>query len=336
MNESKELGAKRNPIIDALLESNPSIPHLTAAKMLHAEYPDLFTDVELARTAIRKRTGNYGKAIRDSWANTHGHQYRQPFTGDAMPAPRPFWDTTPFMLTSKRYLIIADAHIPFHEPGAIEIAVKHALGHGCRDVVLLGDILDHYQESDFSRVPDVATLTQELADGLKFFRWLRKKFKGRIVYKKGNHEERWQVRVHKAMPEVGLLMDNFTDEYMGLLDLGIDTVEDRRIIYSGYLNLLHGQELGRGAFNPVSAARLLQLKAKECAIVAHWHQSTVQRAKTIRDRQIGCWSVGCMCNLHPNYNPINEWQHGFAIVEIIDDAGGFIVENKVIIGGRAV
>jgi hypothetical protein len=50
---------------------------------------------------------------------------------------------------------------------------------------------------------------------------------------------------------------------------------------------------------------------------------------------MACWSVGCLCNLTPAFRPVNDWNHGFAIVYYHED-GTFSVENKTIIEGMVV
>lgn len=292
-NPHRELGAKRNALIDAILQDEPGIPHRTAGALLFRARPDLFSSVDTARNAVRTRTGCHGKDNRAKTEATHGHTYRQPFTGEALPVPTPFWDSTPVAFETQRCLIMGDIHIPFHEPEAIKLAVSYAKKAGCRDVLLGGDVLDHYQESDFCRIPDAATLTQELRDGRQFFTWLRRQFpNGRIVYKEGNHEERWAVRVHKCMPEVGRLLDNFTSKEIGLESLGIETVGDRRRVDIGHMTVIHGHELGRGTAILVNAARTMQLRAKECSATLHWHTPSQHRVRTIRQKHIGTGRTG--------------------------------------------
>lgn len=331
---TNELGRLRDEHIQKLFAFSPSIPHLAAAKMLVKNHPDLFRSVEVARSALRLRTGNMGAANR---VTCNAYAARQPFTGEAMPIPTPFWDQTPFVFDTEACLIVADNHIPFHAEGAIELAVKYSQKNGVKDVLILGDFLDHYQESDFCRYPDVSTLTQELKDGRQSLQWIRKQFpKGRIIYKKGNHEARWEIKVHKCLPEAGCLLDSFTDERLELEDLGVEPVNDKRRIDLGYLTAIHGHELGGGFFNPVNFARTLQLKAKECTLGAHFHQPAQQRVRTIRQNHIGCWSIGCLCNLSPHYRPFNDWNLGFAVYKRTDSAGNFVVDNKTIIQGQVV
>jgi hypothetical protein len=44
---------------------------------------------------------------------------------------------------------------------------------------------------------------------------------------------------------------------------------------------------------------------------------------------ISTWSGGCLSDLHPHYNPINKYNHGFGIIRM--GANGFEVENIKII-----
>jgi hypothetical protein len=46
------------------------------------------------------------------------------------------------------------------------------------------------------------------------------------------------------------------------------------------------------------------------------------------------WSTGCLCELHPEYMPINKWNLGFAIVDMADDM--FDVRNKRISKGKVL
>jgi predicted phosphodiesterase len=297
----------------------------------------MFCSVDSARNNIKYLTGNNGVYCRKRAVSNHEDTFRQPFSGDKLPVPTPFWDSTPFIFNTETCLIIADIHIPFHLKDAIEITIKYAKQHGVKDVLILGDMLDHYQESDFCRVPDVSTLTQELNDGKQMLQWLRRKFpKAKIIFKEGNHEERFAVKVHRSLPEAGRLLDDFTYDKLGFKEIGITLIKDRRRIDMGYLTAIHGHELGRGTSVLVNAARTLQLRAKECSIVGHWHAPAQHRARTLRQNHIGTWAIGCLCNLTPNYRPINDWELGFAIFRRVDNAGNFVIENKTIIDGMVV
>jgi hypothetical protein len=144
MSGQTEMVKQRGAVIDALLTYNPSIPHRTAAKLLFKDHPDLFKSVDSARNTLRYYTGNRGAQFRHNMeGGGHGHP-RQPFTGEAMPVPTPFWDQTPFIFDTTDCLLMSDHHVPFHEEGATELSVKHGKKRGAKDVIILGDFLDHY------------------------------------------------------------------------------------------------------------------------------------------------------------------------------------------------
>jgi len=50
-------------------------------------------------------------------------------------------------------------------------------------------------------------------------------------------------------------------------------------------------------------------------------------------RAVVRWSTGCLCDMHPRYQPLNEWNHGFTIVET-DNRGNYQVNNYKIINNE--
>jgi hypothetical protein len=46
------------------------------------------------------------------------------------------------------------------------------------------------------------------------------------------------------------------------------------------------------------------------------------------------WSLGCLCELHPAYLPINKWNWGMALIDI--DGQNFEVRNKRIHNGKVL
>ena len=120
---------------------------------------------------------------------------------------------------------------------------------------------------------------------------------------------------------------------LGLKDVGIEWVEDKRRIAIGMLDILHGHEwFARGGVNP---ARTAFLRAKSCILVAHNHQKSEHAEPTLRGELISAWSQACLCELAPRYMPINKWCHGFATVEQYA-RGNFVLENKKILGGKVI
>ena len=74
------------------------------------------------------------------------------------------------------------------------------------------------------------------------------------------------------------------------------------------------------------------MKAKANCIGGHHHQTSEHSEKTINDKIISTWSVGCLSNLHPEYMRVNSHNHGVACIEI--EGEEFYVKNRRILKGR--
>lgn len=116
-------------------------------------------------------------------------------------------------------------------------------------------------------------------------------------------------------------------------DYGIEEVRDKRVIKIGKLHLIHGHEYnGGGGVNP---ARWLYLRARSKAACSHFHRTSEHHARDIGQKYEATWSIGCACQLSPAYAPLNEWNHGFAIVELAND-GTFAFRNLRVLDGKVL
>ena len=97
---------------------------------------------------------------------------------------------------------------------------------------------------------------------------------------------------------------------------------------------LHGHEI-KTSWNVVNIARTLFLKTFSNIIFGHFHTTQEYIFRTLTGEILGAWSVGCLCNLFPEYRPINNWNNGFAYIEIYRN-GDFVVENKKIVNGEVL
>jgi hypothetical protein len=114
--------------------------------------------------------------------------------------------------------------------------------------------------------------------------------------------------------------------WLGLADVGVEWVQDKRVVALGKLNVIHGHEYKGGVSTPVNPARGVYLKARSVVLCGHWHRTSTHHERNIRDRSEAAWSVGCACGLKPKWMPLNNWTHGYALVELAKD-GTFRVDN---------
>ena len=293
------------------------------AKAALKTYPEVFADEEAARDCIRQLAGKHGDRSRK-----RGALPVRPAKGYVVPLPesraKP-WE--PHNLSAKRTLILSDVHVPFHDTEALSGALDWGAKWKPDCILLNGDTADFYTISRYESDPRQRDLAGEVRAVRTFLAHLRSRFRNaRIVYKLGNHDERWMAYLYRKAPELlGLDIADFTS-IIEADKHGVEIVQDQRIIQLGKLSILHGHELPKGMPNPVNPARGVFLRAIDIALIGHQHRTSEHTETTMMGRTITCWSTGCLCELHPEYARINRWNHGFAAVECAAD-GMFRVQN---------
>lgn len=192
--------------------------------------------------------------------------------------------------------------------------------------------MDCYEFSDFQKDPRKCNFGGAIRTARELLGWLRYKFpKARIIYKGANHEARLERYFATRAPAVIGVPEFELKNLLNLEGHRIEWIAEKRPIKMGKLFVLHGDELGQGG--GVNPARALFLKAKVHAIQAHFHRASYHEARDLKGEMIAAWSCGCLCDLHPQYAPHNDWGHGAAIVEV-DAKQFFRVDNFAIIHGR--
>lgn len=321
-------------------DQHTGMESLRLAKLLYREYPAIYSGVEHARSAIRKVRGNHGEYARK---HTTDKTLFRP-NGTPEPPKMPPSKATPwekFKMPGKCVLVMNDAHVPYHDPRAIETAVGYAKEQFPIDAVLLnGDTADMHSISRWERSPESNDLAGELNAVRQFLVWLSREFPRKpIVYKMGNHEERMEKFYWNKAPELfglphvrldGLL--SIDDDLEPIKEIKkIQFVGDRRPIMLGKLPVFHGHELPKGG--GVNVGRWAFLRLNSTGLVGHHHRSSSHPESTWDKDVMNCWAVGCLCDLTPEYARINKWNLGFAVVNVFKD-GMFDVHNFKMIGPK--
>jgi len=310
--------------LEELCRKFPDAANLALAKRAKAERPNSFATIETARTSIRSIRGALGKDKKK-----HATQPRAKGVAGTVPKMPPSLSTAwePFQIDAKRVGIISDVHIPYHDETAFSAAVKELKKQSPDCVLINGDFADFYQVSRHQRDPHHRRFSEELKLVISGLEWLRHEFpKARIVYKLGNHEERWDHFVWNRSPEIYDLANVRIDELVKAKQFGIEVIGDQRPIMLGELPVLHGHELGKSIFSPVNPARGAFLRTHHTVLVGHSHQTSSHADTDMWHSEKFVWSTGCLCDLVPEYAKINRWNHGFAWVDIATD-GSFSVRN---------
>ena len=317
-------------IVKEYLSRFPNLESLSLARKIYAENIEVYNSVEHVRSLIRYYRGANGARARDRLDDTKyadiWNKYELPESDGE--------DYDPFYITGKhKTLLFSDTHIPYHSVEALTVMINYSADRDITNIIINGDFWDFHQLSYFMKDPRKRHIRQELDIGKSFLIKLRELFPTqRIVFKIGNHEERWESYLKTKAPELFDIAEFHIENLFPFLDLGIECVTGKRIIKLGKLNVLHGHELQLRGIN-VNPARTTFLKTYESTIVGHTHRSSEHTEPNLDGDVITCWSVGATCWLHPDYAPINKWNHGFATIQS-DDDGYFNVKNRRIINGE--
>jgi len=237
-------------------------------------------------------------------------------------------------LNHKRTLVLSDIHFPYHDKQALMLALRKGKEEAVDAIVLNGDILDFYQLSKFAKDHRKPSVREELDIFRFFIDQLKQRFPDcEIYYKLGNHEvrlERW-IQTNAAMFD-GLLD---IDSLVPFQDHGVTYLKDNIGIKLGKLHVIHGHEI-RANSGLVNIARTYYLKAQTNLLFGHWHQQQEYITRTMDGVNNGAWAQGCLCKLDAEYTyGINQWVHGFSIVDLME-GGQFRVKLYKIINGELV
>lgn len=304
-------------IVLKAIERFPKLPNRTLARYILMENGEYFDgDLEKIRTSVRWFSGSNGARSR-----RHKREIVIPTT---LRNKR-----TLYCLSPGKWLFLFDVHIPYHEPKAVEAAIQFGKDQKVTGVFFPGDLQDcaavSFWQSNHKRNFD-----KELEMFIDFLDFIEQEFPTQEkVWLPGNHEYRLDRYYQSKAPElIGMPLIAF-DTVLALEHRKITRLEYKQIVMAGKLPVIHGDEFR--VSQAVNPARGLLLKAQSWAMCGHYHKTSEQPGKNLMGTLLTCWSVGCLCDLSPDYNPYgNNWNHGFAIVEI-DEKGNFEVHNKRIL-----
>lgn len=310
------------------------------ARLIFKDYPDLFKDVEDVRALIRQYTGAQGDKLREQVKSGYSlksdikHGLKANKLPDSLAQ-----DKKDFILpTGKKYLILSDIHLPFHNEEALQSALDYGIAQGCTELYLNGDVMDNYWTTRFTTDPRLIktfTIETEINQTKQFLNYVNTLF-DKVYYKFGNHENRWRLHLWKNADKLSHLNTFDLENVLELATNDITYISDSRIARLGKLTIMHGHEI-YGTYSPVNPAKGMFNKMLCSTMLGHFHQTSTHHQGTGKGDKIGVFSTGCLCTLTPDYSPLAyiKWNHGAATVESFED-GSFHVDNFRIINGKCL
>jgi predicted phosphodiesterase len=227
----------------------------------------------------------------------------------------------------KKCAVLGDLHFPFHDENALTDACHHIQRFKPDIIILNGDIVNNYAISPFRK-----DLRMEYCEEVKQDRRLlsafnievRKANPQKIRWQRGNHDKWYYNYLRDKAPELeGIPGHNFETAF-GLDELGWEYDDASEASYQFYeFYITHGTKMSGARVHP---ARCTWLKHYDCIIYGHIHRTdSEERHGSISRNHYSVFTVGCLCDLHPDFDPLNQWNHGMATLERKN--GKTIVDN---------
>ena len=319
---------KPNKLILDYLKQYPNTATLTLAKKIYQEHSARFTNVEHIRTSIRYYRGQAGNDNRKD-AKKHIDYLAK------LKSELPKGETEkvePYYLPKdrKKVLIISDIHLPYHDDKALFAALEYGLKEDVDTIYINGDLLDFALISKHENNTTKHSVKYELDCAKIFLKGLREMFpKALIIYKYGNHDLRFDKWIRLKAPELLDIEHINLAEILGLNELSIIQLDNLQWAYMFDIAVLHGHELPMksGGINPARTARL---SVNRPLIIGHFHRQSKDAGMILGKPHYYAYSSGCLCDLTPAYLPINNWVHGFILI----NEGQ--VYQKEVINGRVI
>ena len=202
-------------------------------------------------------------------------------------------------------------------------------------VIILGDLVDFYAISDFSRDPErTLKLQNEIDEAISVLTDIRKHAKKvKISFLNGNHELRLRKYLWRHAKELNGLQALKLEELLKFGNFNINYSNKGIIRYKGIL-VKHGTTVRKWAGY---SARGEFEKHGMSGISCHTHRL----AKYHQTNEAGnfIWiESGCLCDFEHDYlnDEMPNWQTGFSIGYFKNNSKKFILETVPIIKGKAL
>jgi len=322
-------------IIKNYLREHPNMSSHMCARNIYNENSLLFNSIEYVRAQVRYFKGSLGKKNMSGLKTDEFLTPEKKAVKYNLPEPVQQEEYKPFVISGNRGLILGDVHIPFQNNNAIETMLDYTCKQDLDFVLLNGDIMDCYSLSKFLKTPDKTRLQEEREKTKQFLDVIKSVFpKSKIFYKLGNHEKRLEDFLKLKAPELYGMPEYRLDVLLDLFNKQIQHIDEDTYIDLHGLSIFHFHEL-QGSLSTIAPAYSLIQKTKTDSLCAHGHRTSNYTDYTATGKEIKGFTVGCLCEMHPEYARINKWNHGFAIYERLDD-NTYHVHNKRIINERII
>lgn len=220
-----------------------------------------------------------------------------------------------YMSKTRKYekvLFVPDIHAPYQDNQAIRAMIAFGKEFKPDRIFLMGDVVDFYALSSFSKDPiRTLKLQKELDEAVSVLKIIRKEFpKAKIDLIRGNHEARLQKFLWNRASELSGLRNLTVPSLLKLEELDITYHKTGRTKYRGKI-IKHGDIVRK--FAGYTAKGELE-NTGVSGFSVHTHRAAVHN-HTNEGGEHSWYEFGCLCKLNAEYmnGKIPNWQQGFGI-----------------------
>lgn len=237
-----------------------------------------------------------------------------------------------------KVVFISDIHAPFQDDKALQILYKFIKWFKPSTVFIMGDLLDCYAISRFTKDPKGKLNFKKEIDAARSILKTIRSVSGdaKIIYLRGNHELRMQRYLWNRAEELSMLPELTVPHLLGLDELNIEWVEKGMMMFKGVM-VKHGSVVRQYAGYSAKA----EFEKNGCSGVSgHTHRSAIYM-HTNSGGEYKWMECGCLCSLEQEYMDGEKanWQSGFGVGYFKNNSHRYqfdlinIIDNKALYNG---
>lgn len=303
----------------------PFLGNRTIARMLCQDKPNLFTDIEAARSTVR--------LIRDARGLKHKFQMVPTYSivkEDDLQADESWQEPYKIADSIKRLGVISDLHGVYLDKEAFDLALQTLEKEKIESILINGDLMDQHWLGRWIKNPNTKGFDEELGLVRNIVTELSKRFKN-VYFKEGNHDAWLERSIRTNSPAFAKVADFTLENLLRLKENKVHHIHNLQEIKFGDLSILHGHEKP-GFFTPEFVAKSVikwwqqyERKLTVKVMVSHFHTVDNFIQRNLDGSFAYGYVTGCLAKLKMDYHPYARRNHGIAIVD--NDKGVTEVRN---------
>ncbi len=297
------------------------------ARMLVELYPEMFKDVEDARSHLRRVTGSNGDTNRKNMPNPKLQKFFyngfEKWAEQNLNTEQRPWDE-PFIIPSSisELSIIADGHSKHLDHNVMKLFLRTTKVK--KAVLFNGDLMDSESLSRHLKGHNVIEYEKELELCHKILKGLKEEFD--IVYfKHGNHDFWLERYLLTNAREVFRALGIDLNSLLRVGELGVIPIHNLQFMQYGDLDICHAHEFpgfGNGKFPATGLLDKWQTFKHSYSVKilgSHSHRVDHTISKKSKDGKFGeGWITPAMCRKGSSYAPFAGWDNGWAVAKITE------------------